>query len=52
MQIIYVVPDDVKLQSRIIFFVKLCIIMFTNVNISVVTPHYLYGKVELKYFSF
>ena len=28
-------------------FVKLCIIIFINVNISVVTPYYLCGKVEL-----
>ena len=34
-------------------FVKLCIIIFINVNISVVTPYYLCGKVELntKYFK-
>ena len=27
-------------------FVKLCIIIFINVNISVITPYYLCGKVE------
>jgi len=32
-------------------FVKLYIIIFINVNISVVTTHYLCGKVELKYFT-
>ena len=45
-KILQAITDDIKLQNMIKIFVKLYIIIFINVNISVVTTHYLCGKVE------